>query len=435
MNRLRKELCAESLFALVRKAFDTIKDPAVRRSEFSLTDCLMSGLAIFSLKYPSLLQFDQTQQEERTRHNLRTLYGVLKTPSDTSLRERLDPISPKVLSKSFNKVFAVLQRGKGLEGMEFYKDHYLVPLDGTGFFSSHEIHCESCCEKHHRDGQTTYYHQILSAVLVHPDHRAVFPFAPEPILKQDGSKKNDCERNAAQRLLSRLRTEHPHLKIVIGGDGLYGNGPFIKLLQHLHMRYILTVKPKDHAYLFEFFQVAKKDSCTIRDKKNLIHHYTFVNGLPLNDTHDQLLVNMIDYTEEKPDGKIQHFTWVTDFEITEQNVQQLVKGGRARWKIENETFNTLKNQGYQFEHNFGHGYQHLSTVFAYLMMLAFLIDQVQQHCCQLFQAALAKRQTRARLWEKMRGLTSHYLVNSWQDLFESIIYGHNKDCFLAPDTS
>ena len=68
----------------------------------------------------------------------------------------------------------------------------------------------------------------------------------------------------------------------------------------------------------------------------------------------------------------------------------LMRGARARWKIENETFNTPKNQGYHFEHNFGHAYQHLSTVFAYLMLLAFLLDQVQQHCCGLFQQALAK---------------------------------------------
>ena len=66
----------------------------------------------------------------------------------------------------------------------------------------------------------------------------------------------------------------------------------------------------------------------------------------------------------------------------------LMRGARARWKVENETFNTLKNHGYHFEHHFGHGYRHLSTVMVHLMTLAFLIDQIQQHCCGLFNRAL-----------------------------------------------
>ena len=99
-----------------------------------------------------------------------------------------------------------------------------------------------------------------------------------------------------------------------------------------------------------------------------------------------------------------HFAWVTDLPIDDTNAMELMRAARARWRIENETFNTLKNQGYHFEHNFGHGHKHLATVFAYLMMLAFLIDQVQQRCCTLF----AKAQTRAErpryFWERVRAL-------------------------------
>ena len=69
----------------------------------------------------------------------------------------------------------------------------------------------------------------------------------------------------------------------------------------------------------------------------------------------------------------------------------LMRAARARWRIENETFNTLKNHGDYFEHNFGRGHRHLSTMFAYLMMLAFLIDQIQQRCCALFQSARRDR--------------------------------------------
>ena len=114
-------------------------------------------------------------------------------------------------------------------------------------------------------------------------------------------------------------------------------------------------------------------------------------------------------------------------------------GGRARWRIENETFNTLKNQGYHFEHNFGHGYQHLSVVFAVLMMLAFLVDQVQQLCCPLFQAVWAKLGSKRRLWEKMRALFYAYALTSMRHLFEALWYGWQKtapilvDSLMSPD--
>ena len=103
-----------------------------------------------------------------------------------------------------------------------------------------------------------------------------------------------------------------------------------------------------------------------------------------------------------------------------------MRGGRARWKIENETCNTLKNQGDNFEHNDGHGMQNLSVVFAMLMMLAFLVDQAQQLCCALFQAVWAKLGSKRRLWERMRALFYTYALASMRQLFEALLYGLKK---------
>ena len=97
-------------------------------------------------------------------------------------------------------------------------------------------------------------------------------------------------------------------------------------------------------------------------------------------------------------------SWVTNLVLTKENVYQIMRGGRTRWKIENETFNTLKNQGYNFEHNFGHGCENLSTVFALLMMLAFLVDQIQQIACPLFRAAWKEMGSKRALWEAIRAL-------------------------------
>ena len=106
----------------------------------------------------------------------------------------------------------------------------------------------------------------------------------------------------------------------------------------------------------------------------------------------------------------------------------MVRGGRARWKIENETFNTLKNQGYQFGHNFGHGKQNLSTIFVMLMMLAFLVDQTQELCCPLFQAVRQEAQAA----DDRCGTTSVPISvisnsTSMQHLHETMLYDLAKE--------
>ena len=431
---LRKHLSAPGLLGSIRQAFNQIEDSdfSHARSDISLADCLMSGIAIFGLKYPSLLQFDR--DKKTIRSNLRTLYGIENAPCDTYLRERLDKIDPALLRQAFTRLFAELQRGKGLEGMEFMEDHYLLSVDGTGYFSSRQVHCNQCCEKHHRDGKTTYYHQLLGAVLVHPDQPEVFPLAPEAILKQDGGQKNDCERNAAKRLLSDIRREHPHLKLVVVEDGLASNGPHIHLLQSLNMRFILGAKESDHGFLFDWVNNTK-DTKTVAftDQKGVCHRFRYLNNAPLNDANFETEVNFLEYWEIKPSGKTLHFSWVTDIAITPGNLMTLMRGGRARWRIENETFNTLKNQGYHFEHNFGHGKQHLATVFSYLMMLAFLVDQIQQRCCKLFGQALAAKKSKKNFWEKLRGLFLILQIPSWEALYSDLAF--RTGLLPFPDTS
>ncbi len=192
----RKTLSLPGLLAEVRRCFQAIPDGKVGRG-LTLTEYLLSGLAVFGLKYPSLLQFDAGRQNEVVRSNLRTLYGIVRVPSDTALRERLDEVDPSRLRRAFRRVLQVLQCGKGLEDFQWWAGHYLLSVDGTGYFYSDQVHCEQCCETHHRDGRVSYYHQLLGAVLVHPDQRAVLPLAPEPLLRADGVAKNDCERTAA----------------------------------------------------------------------------------------------------------------------------------------------------------------------------------------------------------------------------------------------
>ena len=285
----------------------------------------------------------------------------------------------------------------------------------------------------HPEEEVLYYHHMFCAAIVHPDKKMVLPFPPEPIMKTDGVYKNDCERNASRRLYADARREHPHLRFIVVEDSLASNVPHLRDLNSMDMRYIVGVKPGDHRYLFD---LVKKSDCMEHEHTTAdgtTHRYRFINQIPLNKAHPDFLIHFMEYWETNKKGKKQHFTWVTDFMITPDNAYDIMRGGRVNWRIENNTFNTLKNQNYHFSHNFGHGYQHLCTVLGMLMMLAFLVDQIQELCCQLFKEARAKFHSRTSLWEQIRGLFLHYLVMSWQDIFHTILYGGHST--LIPNTS
>jgi hypothetical protein len=433
---VRKHLSADALFGLLRTGFAAIADHRPGKPDIALMDALMSAFAMFSLKSPSLLAFDQ----ERTEGNVQRVYGIERVPCDTAMRAILDPVEPESLRPLFKHVFRALQRGKALEEMVFVEGHYLLALDGTGYFSSTQIHCASCLEWHNRNGTVTYRHQMLGAALIHPDKREVIPLMPEPIIQQDGTEKNDCERKAAKRFITQLRQDHPHLQVIITEDSLSSNAPHIQWLQAHDLHYILGVKEGDHAALFAHVAAAEQAGrVTYYDRDDaetgLRHRFRFVRDVPLNEAHAALRVNFLECWEWDKD-QVQHFSWVTDLCVNKGTVYQLMRGGRARWRIENETFNTLKNQGYHFEHNYGHGYQHLSVVFVVLMMLAFLVDQVQQLCCPLFQAVWVKLGSKRRLWERMRALFYDYALASMRHLFEALLYGLKKSApIFASDAS
>lgn len=438
--RVRKHLNADVLFKAVRESFGRIKDPFDGSPQITLPDALMSAFAMFSLKSPSLLAFDRVRMAEE--HNLKSVYGIKEIPCDTQMRTRLDEVDPDLIRSAHQAVLRCIQRGKALEEMVFMEGYYLVSIDGTGYFSSEKLYSPACLEKKSsKTGKSTYYLQTLGAAIVHPGTREVISLPPEPIRKQDGQDKNDCERNACRRWLHKFRQDHPHLKVIIVEDGLSPNAPHIRDLKEYRCRFILGLKEGDHTYLSACLDEAVAQGDTVEhdiadEKDPKVHHFfRFANGIALNESNRELLVNVLEYWEVKGNDT-RHFCWVTDFTITRDNAYQIMRGGRARWKIENETFNTLKNQGYHLEHNYGLGKKHLSMVFVSLMMLAFLVDQTQQMTCSLFRSVWKKVGTKRELWETIRGAFRLFIVQSMEMLYWRILAGAQEiDPVLINDTS
>lgn len=424
-RRQRRHLHFDALIQRVRKRLDTL--PEQRRCpSFALADTLMAGLALFSLKDPSLLAFCGRALD----HNLHSVFGLQALPSDTQMREILDEVSPQQLRPLFKDVFRQLQRGKVLEDYVFLEGCYLVALDGVEYFRSNKVHCKHCLSCQHQNGDVSYYHQMLGAVIVHPNFSEVIPLAPEPIQRQDGQNTNDCERNAARRWLKQFRKDHPHLPVIVTEDALGSNAPHIRDLLEHHIHFILGVKETDHKHLFEQYQQRLEDdqfeAVREKDASGARRSWLFVNGVSINESNQEVIVNLLVYVEVDAKGEIHTWAWVTDLPLRADNVRPVAQGGRTRWRIENETYNTLKNQGYHFEHNYGHGYKHLAEVFALLMMLAFLLDQVQQKCNPLFRQAWEKKGSKKGLWEAVRQVFASFEVASMAEIYWGIAFGYKR---------
>jgi len=423
---VRKHLSADALIRTVRDSFEQVGEIRKGKAQIPMEDALTAAFAMFSLKDPSLLQFDKRRVEQPT--NLKTIYKLATIPCDTQMRTILDLVPPDELRSSHNTVFNALQRGKALEKMRYLEEGYLLPMDGTGYFSSEKLFSDQCLQKKTSGGKTAYYLQAVGAAIVHPERKEVIPLIPEIISQQDGATKNDYELNASRRFLRQFKAEHPHLDIVVTHDAISPNGPYIRFIQDLGYHFIFCVKESDHAHLFTQFDQARRrgegDELILEDPhhRDRFHYFHWVNGLPINASHKDVRVNLLEYWQVTGDQKIR-FTWVTDIAITKANVHRIMRAGRARWKIENETFNTLKNQGYNFEHNYGLGKQYLSMVFVKIMMLAFLVDQAQQLCCSLFQAVLKKTGSQKSLWEQMRSLFHCFKLESMEMLYRAILHG------------
>ncbi len=425
---VRKHCNADNFIRVLRRCFQAIPDHRqVSKTNISLDDALMSAYAMFSLKDPSLLAFENRRLNEA--ENLRAVFGIENIASDTQMREILDSLSPRELRSGFTAVFRILQRGKDLEAMTCLDGHYLISGDGTGFYYSTKVGNDFCLRKKQENGKHAYYQQMYAAAIVHPDKREVIPFCPEMISNQDGTSKQDCERAAAQRFWREFRREHPHLPVIVTEDALSSNAPHIRELKALNLRFILGVKPGDHQFLFEQFdasvetgKVTEFNMDDPRDPKKY-HVFRYVNGLSLNKSNQDLKVNLLEYWQADDKGNELRFAWVTDLEITKENAYEIMRAGRARWRIENETFNTLKNQGYHLGHNYGLGAQYLSMVFTTLMMLAFLVDQAQQLGCWLFRKAWEESRSKRQLWENVRSRFRELPVDSMETLYRSIAFG------------
>ena len=393
--------------------------------QYSLHDAVMCAFACMYFQDPSLLQFQKQLEDEQNSNNLKTLFDVDNIPENTQLRDITDAVPSEEFRPIFKEFFFRLQRGKHLEQYQFLPGLYLCSIDGTQYHISAEIDCEGCLITNHTNENITYAHMVLQAAIMHPDKRQVIPLMPEEIHNTDGTEKQDCETNAAKRLIPKIRKDHPQLGLIIVGDDLFSRQPLIKIILNEGMHYILVVKETSHVAMFNVIKKNPDKLNEIRfiDEKERTHIYEWMNDVPLNGSKDSINTNFFRYTimaaDEDGNEKINfRNSWISDLDLSRQLIKHFVRGGRCRWKIENECFNTLKNQGYHIKHNYGHGKENLCFNFLLLTLLAFFFHQIFELTDRLYQSCRKKFGSKMHMWETLRSYVKIHIFDTWEFLLD-----------------
>jgi hypothetical protein len=336
----------------------------------------------------------------------------------------------------YRLVFQRLEQCGLLETLRSYSNSLLIAMDGTEYFSSQKIHCLNCSHRELANEKTNYFHSTLTPVIVQAGNENVISLEPELITPQDGHEKQDCEIEAGKRWVSVYGKYYARWNVAILGDDLFSRQPFCLTLKDNKLHFILVCKPDSHAYLYESvaFLAAQGALGTYQKriwngKHGENNTYRYANLLPLHGGKDAMLVNWaeVTITHEETGTVIYQNAFITDFEVQENNVEAIVRDGRARWKIENENNNVLKTKGYHLEHNFGHGSQHLSSVLLSLNLLAFLFHTVMglvDEKYRLLRQVLRKRQT---FFQDVETLLRYFLFDSWDELFVFMCKGLELD--------
>jgi hypothetical protein len=425
--RPQKYLSFDGLIDYISAEIEQIADHrADKQVKYELRDCLMSGLAMMFFQHPSLLKYQEKMKQGRGQSNLERLFQTSSVPSDTQMREILDGVEKEPLRVLLKQIFERTRRYGVAAAQWAIESDYLVVLDATQYFSSEAIQCPSCLTRTNKNGGVRYCHQVLPATIVKPGTHQILPLDVEEICNSDGAEKQDCEVNAAKRLINRLRQEHPKLQMTIGGDDIYSREPMINELRANRYNFILVAKPTSHTEMFsEIEQLAKLGGVEIgeyeesKGNKRLVTRYRIARQVPLNGA-GKCIVNFFEvWQEDKASGQqLYHNSWVTDLEITKKNIARLANKGRARWKIENEGFNVQKNGGYELAHNYGHGQHNLSMIFYLLNILAFTLHQILEITDALYQSAKKHEGGLRYLWQKLRTLFDIWPLRSWHRMLE-----------------
>lgn len=392
------------------------------------------GLSLFLCKLGSRRQLDYQLNVDgpEVLDNLNRMAGTTQDsrPVNQTLEYFLGKIGWAPIADLRRRMVQRLIRMKALDEARLL-GRFVVLVDGSGYLVFNTRHCDGCLTRKH--GETTLYmHQVLEAKLLGPANTVV-SIATEFIDNRDTAGgpadasperlKQDCELKALRRLAAGLRQEYPQLRVCLGGDGLYACGEGFQVAKDYHFDYVYTFKPGRLPALWEDFRGLLRlcpDQCVERTTPDGVRQvYRWVNALAYTDSAGRSwTVNALECTENKADGEATVWSWLTSLELNRATVAEVAtKGGRGRWRVENEGFNTQKTSGLNLEHAYSHT---CWAAYYFLLQIAHLLLQLVEKGSLLRELAREQGKSTAVGWFGS-------LKNMAQRLLESLRYQHWPD--------
>jgi len=401
--------------------------------QYEYADAIKGAYGIFFFQHPSMLDYQERLKSKKGRSNAETILRVNKIPSSNQITRLLDGVDSSEFRTVFNNGLEIAQRYKGLDQYLVLDGAYrLVTFDGVWFYQSKNISCPHCLRQKMKDGQTLYYHDMVAAALVKPGHQTVVPLFPEFIRNEDGQEKQDCERNAAKRWLESNAQEYKWLNPIFLGDDLYSNYPVCRSIAEKGMHFIFTCKEDSHRWLYGSIDEGCMQRKTVKKwtgREHLEYRYQWYNGVEIREEQPTLKVNLFSleiWNEDKGKATYRN-SWVTNLEVNEKNISEMVECARARWKIENEHNNVLKHHGYHLEHNFGHGQEHACEIYVLLNLLAFQMHGILLLLDEGYQKARGSIRRRDEFFAGLRLIFSRFLFQSWEEFIGFIAQDDEPD--------
>jgi len=397
---------------------------------YSIKDATLGAFSVFFTQSPSFLAHQRAMETSKGRSNAGSLFQIEKIPSDNQIRSLLDPISPRHLYPVFDEMVQLLDQSGELDQFRVLNGQLLISMDGTGYFSSKTIHCDNCQQRTSKKGDTTYYHTVITPVIVAPGRSQVIGLRPEFITPQDGHDKQDCERMAAKRWVKQQSELFKPGSVTLLGDDLYSNQPLCQLILAHKFNFIFVCKPDSHKILYEWLaSLAAGNDIDLVTLRRFNGRFTeivtcrFVEDVPLRGGENGLLVNWceVTITHSQTGEQLYYNSFVTNHQLTEQTVIPIVDAGRTRWKVENENNNVLKTKGYHLEHNFGHGQHYLASFLLTLNLLAFQFHTVLELVDANYQILRQALKVRRTFFNDIKTLTRYLYFDSWHHLLDFMI--------------
>jgi len=350
------------MFPDFMKRLENVRDPRHQSYTVYDTDTLLYPVIlknIFSLF--SMRNMNDWFYDGNCRENLEKLTGktIPEMPHYDTINDFLELLPPEELDRIRTDMVRHLIHSKDFYPSKLSGGQWVIILDGTGLHHFEKKHCENCLIREITDKEgkkkKVYSHHVLEAKLVLA-HNIVISLATEFIENEsENVSKQDCEINAAKRLMKKIKKKFPRLKLCVLGDSLYAAEPIIEICKEYHWNYILNCRDgrqknltKDYAYVLESKENGEKRNLLGEEKgcAKYVNHVEEITG-------KSFIANIFEYQYTKKikgkDTEVR-FQWITDIELTERNIEAMVECARGRWKIENEGFNNQKNGLYRIEH-------------------------------------------------------------------------------------